>query len=153
MIQNTWVYEQFRLKARLFESLVSVGQTINSTLTLDDALKVITREACVLMDAKMASLLMLDQTGNGSTCGPASAPAPTYINKPRLSLGDSLLGVVVRRKKPLQVENVQISTRYQSVEVARREGLVSFLSVPLVFRRPSHGHIERLHAVSAQLFQ
>ena len=39
VIHNTWLYEQFRLKARLFESLVSVGQTINSTLTLDDALR------------------------------------------------------------------------------------------------------------------
>jgi len=44
VIHNTWLYEQLRLKARLFESLVSVGQTINSTLNLDEALKVITRE-------------------------------------------------------------------------------------------------------------
>jgi signal transduction histidine kinase len=41
--------------------------------------------------------------------------------------------VVVRRQKPLQVENVQVSARYQNVEVARREGLVSLLSVPLLF--------------------
>jgi signal transduction histidine kinase len=46
---------------------------------------------------------------------------------------DTLLGVVVRRKKPLQVEDVQRSSRYQSVEVARREGLVALLSVPLLF--------------------
>jgi len=46
VIHNTWLYEQLRLKARLFESLVSVGQAINSTLNLDDALQVITREAC-----------------------------------------------------------------------------------------------------------
>jgi signal transduction histidine kinase len=41
--------------------------------------------------------------------------------------------VVVRRKKPMQVANVQASTRYQNVEVARREGLISLLSVPLMF--------------------
>jgi signal transduction histidine kinase len=132
-IQNTWIYEQFRLKARLFESLVSVSQTINSTLTLDDALKVITREACVLMDAKMASLLMLDATQEWLDLRASSGAGPDYVNKPRLSVGDSLLGVVVRRKKPLQVENVQTSSRYQNVEVARREGLVSLLSVPMVF--------------------
>jgi signal transduction histidine kinase len=39
----------------------------------------------------------------------------------------------VRRKKPLQVENVQESSRYQSVEVARNEGLVALLSVPLLY--------------------
>jgi signal transduction histidine kinase len=33
----------------------------------------------------------------------------------------------------MQVTNVQASTRYQHVEIARREGLVSLLSVPLLF--------------------
>jgi signal transduction histidine kinase len=33
----------------------------------------------------------------------------------------------------LQVENIQVSSRYQNVEVARREGLVALLSVPLLF--------------------
>jgi signal transduction histidine kinase len=56
-----------------------------------------------------------------------------YIRKPRLSVAESLLGIVVRRKKPLQLGNVQTSSRYQNVEVARQEGLISLLSVPLVF--------------------
>jgi len=40
---------------------------------------------------------------------------------------------VVRRRKPTQMENVQTSPQYQHPEIARREGLVSLLSVPLVF--------------------
>lgn len=139
VIQNTWLYEQFRLKARLFESLASVGQTINSTLTLDEALQVITREACVLMKAKMASLLLLDETQEWLDLRASYGAGPGYINKPRLSAAESLLGVVVRRKRPLQVENVQVSSRYQHVEVARQEGLVSLLSVPLVFRGQATG--------------
>src|SRR5207237_1265182 len=59
VIHNTWLYEQLRLKARLFESLASVSQTINSTLNLDDALSAITRESCVLMQARMCSLMLL----------------------------------------------------------------------------------------------
>src|SRR4051812_9457068 len=58
VIQNTWLYEQLRLKVGLFETLASVSQTINSTLNLDDALKVITHEACDLMRAKMCSLML-----------------------------------------------------------------------------------------------
>ncbi|HKI69863.1 MAG TPA: GAF domain-containing protein, partial [Verrucomicrobiae bacterium] len=38
VIQNTWLYEQIRQKARLFEALASVSRTINSTLNIDDAL-------------------------------------------------------------------------------------------------------------------
>jgi len=43
-IQKTWIYEQLRLKVHLFESLANVSRTINSTLSLDEALRVITRE-------------------------------------------------------------------------------------------------------------
>ena len=133
VIHNTWLYEQLRLKARLFESLVSVGQTINSTLNLDDALQVITREACQLMEAKMCSLLLLDDARQWLDLRASNGAGEAYLNKPRLSVEESLLGIVVRRKKPLQVENVQTSTRYQSVDIARHEGLISLLSVPLVF--------------------
>jgi signal transduction histidine kinase len=133
VIHNTWLYEQLRLKARLFESLASVSRTINSTLNLDDALSVITREACTLMQARMCSLMLLDETGEWLDLLASFGAGPAYIQKPRLSLEESLIGIVVRRKKPLQVENVQKSSRYQNMDVARREGLVALLSVPLLF--------------------
>jgi signal transduction histidine kinase len=133
VIQNTWLYEQLRLKARLFESLVHVSQTINSTLNLDDALQVITREACVLMQVKMCSLMLLDDTRQWLDLRASHGASEAYRRKPRLNVEESLLGVIVRRKKPLQVANVQTSSRYQHVEVARREGLAAFLSVPLLF--------------------
>ncbi len=133
VIQNTWLYEQLRLKARLFESLASVSQTINSTLNLDDALNVITREACQLMDAKMASLLLLDDKREWLDLRASHGAGAAYLRKPRLSVSESLVGNVARRRRPIQDENVQTSGRYQNVAMARQEGLVSLLSVPLVF--------------------
>jgi signal transduction histidine kinase len=133
VIHHTWLYEQLRLRARLLESLASVSRTINSTLNLDDALNVITREACALMRAKVCSLMLLDETREWLELRASFGAGPAYVNRPRLSVAESLLGVVVRRKKPLQVEDVQVSSRYQSVEVARREGLVALLSVPLLY--------------------
>ena len=139
VIQNTWLYEQLRLKARLFETLVSVGQTVNSPVNLDDALQTITREACKLMGAKMGSLMLLDETREWLDLHASFGAGPAYLTKPRLSVADSLLGTVVRRRKPMQLENVQTSTRFQQIEVARREGLVSLLSVPLTFRTSAIG--------------
>lgn len=133
VIHNTWLYEQLRLKARLFESLASVSQIINSTLSLDDALNVITREASVLMRARVCSLMLLDEAGEWLDLRSSYGAGEAYLRKPRVSVEEGLLGVVVRRKKPLQVPNVQTSSRYQSVEVAQKEGLVALLSVPLVF--------------------
>lgn len=131
-IQNTWLHEQSQLKARLFQSLVSVSRTINSTLGLEEALRAITREACALMQVKMASLMMVDETREWLDLRASSGAGAAYLHKPRLSLAESLLGSVIRRKKPLQEEDVQRSHRYQNVEVARQENLVSLLSVPML---------------------
>ncbi len=133
VIHNTWLYEQLRLKVRLFESLASVSRTINSTLSLDEALRVITKEVCELMSARMCSLMLLDENREWLDLRASYGAGDAYIKKPRLPVSESLLGVVVRRKKPLQVANVQADARYQNVEVARNEGLVSLLSVPLIF--------------------
>jgi signal transduction histidine kinase len=133
VIHNTWLYEQSRSKARLLETLVSISQTINSALNVNEALQVITREACALMEARMCSLLLLDETGQWLDLRASSGAGEAYLNKPRLSVDESFLGIVVRRKKPMQLENVQASALYQNITVARREGLVSLLSAPLVF--------------------
>ena len=133
VIQNTWLYEQLRLKARLFESLASVGQAINSTLNLADALQVITREASQLMAARLASLLLLDESKEWLELRASHGAGPDYIARPRLSVAESLVGNVVRRRRPVQDENVQTSGRYQNVRLARQEGLVALLSVPLLF--------------------
>ncbi|HTI70538.1 MAG TPA: GAF domain-containing protein [Candidatus Limnocylindria bacterium] len=138
-IQNTWLYESVRQKARLLESLVKVGQLINSTFSVDDALQIIAREARALMRGKMVSLMMLDQRGEWLDVRAHNNAGPGYLSKPRLSVAESLVGIVVRRRKSLQVENVQISGRYQNVAVARKEGLVSLLSVPLLFERKAIG--------------
>jgi signal transduction histidine kinase len=87
----------------------------------------------MLMQAKMCSLTMLDDTRTWLDLRASFGAGQGYLQKPRLSLQESLLGSVVRRKKPIFVENVQTSGRYQSIEVARQEGLVSLLSVPLLF--------------------
>ncbi len=133
VIQNTWLFEQLRLKARLLESLANVSRTINSALNLDEVLQTITRDAAELMQAKMCSLMMLDDTRGWLDLRASFGAGECYLRKPRLSVGESLLGSVVRRKKPVQVDNVQTSSGYQNVEVARQEGLVALLSAPLLF--------------------
>ena len=149
VIRNTWLYEQLRLKVMLFESLASVSRTINSTLNLDEALRAITRQACELMRARMCSLMLLDETREWLDLRASCGAGDAYIKKPRLGADESLIGVVVRRKKPLQVANVQADTRYQNVELARREGLVSLLSVPLIFSGQAIG---ALNVYTARLY-
>ncbi len=139
VIRNTWLYEQLRHKTRLLETLVSVGQSINSSLNLDDVLEGITRESAGFIPAQMASLQLLDATGDWLDLRAQHGAGMDYQERPRLSVDASFLGSVVRRRKPSQVENVQTSPQYQHPEIARREGLISLLSVPLVFNEQCLG--------------
>jgi signal transduction histidine kinase len=91
------------------------------------------------MDARVGSVFLLDDSRQWLDLRASHGAGEIYTNRPRLSVLDSLIGVVVRRKKPLQVENVQASGRYQNVSMARREGLVSLLSVPLLFNGEAIG--------------
>src|SRR5258705_12988739 len=85
------------------------------------------------MRAKIASLMLLDNTRQWLDLRASFGAGEAYLRKPRLTIEESLIGVVVRRKTTLQVGNVQTSSRYQNVAVARSEGLVALLSVPLLF--------------------
>jgi signal transduction histidine kinase len=133
VIHNTWLYEQLRQRTELLESLVSVGQTINRTLNLDDVLEAITREAAGLGRARACSLQLLDATSEWLEVRAQHGAGIDYQQRPPLSVAESLMGAVVRRRKPVQVGDLQTSAQYQHAEIARREGFVSLLSVPLVY--------------------
>ena len=133
VIHNAFLYERSRIRAELFESLITVGQAINSTVDLDDALTAITREACSLMSARTSALQLLDESGELLALGASHGAGEAYLNKPDVVVSESFLGSVVNRMRPLQIENIQISNTYQQQNIAREEGLVALLSVPLVF--------------------
>ena len=65
--------------------------------------------------------MLLDESQEWLNLRASYGASQAYVRKPRLNTEESLLGVVVRRKKPMQVQNVQTSSRYQSVDVARQE--------------------------------
>ena len=139
VIRNTWLYEQLRHQARLLETLVKVSQSISSSLNLDDVLEGITREAAGLISSRMSSLQLLDTTGEWLELQAQHGAGSDYQQRPRLSVDESFMGSVVRRRKPMQLESMQTSPQYQHPEIARREGLVALLSVPLVFNEQCLG--------------
>ena len=133
VIHNAFLYEKSLIRANLFESLITVGQAINSAVDLDEALAAITREAASLMNAKTCALQLLDESSSHLTLVASHGAGKAYLNKPGVDIAESFLGSVVNLKKPLQIENVQTSNAYQQQDIARKEGLVAMLSIPLVF--------------------
>lgn len=128
-----WEIDQMRIKGLQLSSLLNMGRMIISETNLDAALQQITRQANLLMHTKLCSLLLVDSEQKELTLRASYGAGANYQNKPPLLVNESLLGVVVSRRKPLSVLNVQEHHRYRHLEVAKREGLVSLLAVPLIF--------------------
>lgn len=139
VIHNSWLYEAVAYNARQLESLFSVAQSIISSLDLEEILQRVTRDACRLMDTTVCSLMLLNAARDQLELRACHGAGPKYLRKPPLPVEDSLVGVVVRRCKPIQVYNVQEHDAYRHIELARKEGLVSLLSVPLAFGNSATG--------------
>jgi len=132
-LSYAWEIDQLRVKGQQLGTLVDMGQLIVSENNLDEALQQITKSANRLMATRLCSLMMLSEDGQELILRANHGAGDMYRNRPNLSLDNSLVGVVVKRNKPLTVLNVREHQRYRHMEVARREGLVSLLAVPLEF--------------------
>jgi signal transduction histidine kinase len=134
VIHNAQLHAQIKQKALELESLFSVGQAIVSSLDLSEVLERITQKAVDLMEVKLCSLMLLDDTGEELAIRAVHGASESYIRKPNLKVADSLLGRVVREKIPLTVEDVRKSPEFKYARLASEEGWVSLLSVPMIFQ-------------------
>lgn len=128
-----WEVQNLRVKDQQLTTLVNMGQTILSQPNLDAVLQRVTQEAARLMKTRVSTLLLVSGDKKELVLRASLGTGKRYQSRPNLKLDESLVGVVVNRSRPLTVLNVQIDHRYQQVEMARREGLVSLLAVPLIF--------------------
>ncbi len=113
------------------EALFSIGTEISSTLQLDEVLTRIVAHACRLMEARVASLLLIDR--QEGTLHPAAThgASDAYLALPNREVSSSLIGEVITTGRPLHIPDVRKETRYRVSDVARQEGLCTLLSVPL----------------------
>jgi signal transduction histidine kinase len=133
VIHNSWLYEAVAHNARKLESLFRVAQAIISTLDLEEILQRVTSDACELMGTKVCSLMLLNAERDQLELRACHGASADYLSKPPLPVSESIIGSVVRRRKPVQVYNVQDHDAFQHIELARKDGLVSLLSVPMLF--------------------
>ena len=141
VIQNANLYDALRRKADELSTLFNIGKIITGTLNLEEVLNQIVEKASYLMNTKICSLMLLNEEGSELIIKAVHGGSPDYIQRPNLKVGESLIGKVVVTKKPLPVLDVRQVRGYMYLDLARREGLCSLLSVPLIFKEQVIGVI------------
>ena len=116
------------------KALSEISQAISSDRYLDDILKLIVAVTANVMDSKICSLWILDEKEKVLKIRATQTMSEEYLKERSLALGEGIVGYVAQQKKPLAILDVLKESRYKEKELARKEGLISMLSVPLTVK-------------------
>lgn len=140
VIQHLLLFEDARKKARQIEALSQVSQSITSNRYLEEILHLIVTVTAEMTNSTLCSIMIHD-ADQGLVIRATQTLSQEYRNKPPIKIGESISGVVFRDGVPVQVENVQKDPRYSFKDLARKEDLVSLLSVPMLIKSRAIGVI------------
>ncbi len=123
------------------EALSKISKAISSDLYLEDILSLVVVVTAEVMKSKICSLWLLDERDNTLKIRATQAMSEEYLKERILALGEGVVGHVARENKPMMIYNVLKEARYKEKDLARREGLVSMLSVPMCVKNKVIGVI------------
>ncbi len=113
------------------EALSKISRAISSDLYLEDILRLIVVVTAEVMKSKICSLWLLDERDKALKIRATQSMSEEYLRERSLKLGEGVVGYVAQENRPMMIYNVLKEPRYKEKELARKEGLVSLLSVPM----------------------
>lgn len=140
VIHHLLLFEDARKKARQIEALSQVSQSIASNRYLEEILHLIVTVTAEMTNSNLCSIMIHDPE-EGLVIRATQTLSQEYRSKPPIKIGESISGIVFRDATPIQVEDVQRDPRYSFKDLARKENLVSLLSVPMMIKNRAIGVI------------
>ena len=114
-------------------ALLTVSRAITSEKYLEDILGLIVTVTAEVMASKICSLMLIDDDGKLHVKATQSM-SKEYNKKRLVELGKGIVGKVASENRPAIVRDVREEEEYIYRDMARKEGLVSLLSVPLAVK-------------------
>lgn len=130
---NARLYADAKLKTARLETLIRVSQVMTSTLEPQRIVEVITE---AMNDLAPGIVVRMWETPDAADVwvpfGPAPAGPDDVEDDLALPAGSSLVGAVAARRAPLVVDDVRYDDRVARPAMIERDGIVSFLGLPLL---------------------
>lgn len=146
--------KNLELQIRLDEinALYEAGQSLGSTIDLDELLDRIIYLATDVLRAKIGSIMLLDDNREYLTIASARGLNENVIKTTRLPIGSSIAGYVADTGQPLFIANVEADARFRRENREERYGHASLLSTPLMLKKKVTGVINIAHKESGGEF-
>ncbi|MBD3426688.1 MAG: GAF domain-containing protein [Candidatus Omnitrophica bacterium] len=115
-------------------TLTKISKAITSDLYLEDILKLIVSLTASVMGAKTCALWLLDDEKQELRIRATQAVSEEYLKERSIGVGEGIVGLVAKEKKPVVILDVLEDEKYKKKTLAKKEGFVSMLSVPMLVK-------------------
>lgn len=112
--------------------LFQISRALLGKQSLDEILQQIVIRTADLIGSKICSLMLLDEKKEKLVIRATQSLSTAYRGKPAIPVGQSISGRAVLMRAVQQSEDVTVDPSYSFPEIAKREGLKSLLSVPMM---------------------
>jgi signal transduction protein with GAF and PtsI domain len=133
-IEKTRLMQLASTRARQLETISRFSRSIVSNAYLKEILQLIVTMTAQMMESNVCSLMLLDAKTQELRIEATQSLSDMYRKKPPLKVGQSVSGKALQTKSAVAVMNVTKEPDYAFPEVAKHEGLVSMLAVPMMFK-------------------
>ncbi|MBI4972376.1 MAG: GAF and ANTAR domain-containing protein [Candidatus Omnitrophica bacterium] len=116
------------------KALSKISKAITSDLYLEDILRLIVTATAELLGSNICSLMLVDEKTQGLVVRATQSISEEYNKKPPLKIGEGIAGKAAKENRPITVKDVTKEKEYKHKDLAKREGLVSLLCVPMVVK-------------------
>ena len=146
-IENARLYEEMKRKALQLDTLSQVSETVASNRLIEDIFQLIVAMTAQMMNSKICSIMLLDPPTGELRIVATQSLSEQYRRKPNLKVGQSISGRALQERRPIVVPDVTKERDYMYPEIAKKEGLCSLLSVPMMIRDKAVGVINSYTSV------
>ena len=116
------------------KTLNKISRAITSDLYLEDILKLIVTLTANVMKAKVCNVWLIDDKKQEFNIKATQSMHQEYLNKKTIKLNEGIVGLVAREKKPKIIFDVLKEEQYKEKKLARKEGLISMASIPMMVK-------------------
>jgi signal transduction histidine kinase len=119
------------VKSKEINALLEISKAIASGLYLEDVLRLIVTVTANLMNSKICSLWIFDEREQRLKLKATQSISEEYLRERSLAMGEGVVGHVALQNQRMAILDVLREPLYKEKELAKKEGLVSMLSVPM----------------------
>lgn len=133
-IENARLYQEMKKKALQIDTLSRVSYTITSNRYLEEILNLIVTMTAGMMNSKICSIMLLDEQKGELKIVATQSLSEEYRRKANVKIGESISGRAVEERRPITIVDVTHDPTYRFPDLAKKEGLCSLLSVPMMIK-------------------